>query len=210
MDKTLPRCLERPSIFRLKPESKLFLIGLFTVASYTDNKIPDDPEWLAEELRLPIKLIDFSPLIASGFLTEEHDASEVLAERQQVASDLMPSCSVSYSFSVSNSVSESSEAWPDEDLWIRTFIETQQRAFNGTHVPYLISYRYWNDLSEAVNGLSLQFLNTEFAKMALWLRDNPQKGPTPKGVRRFVATWLQKGAERERKAVPTAPRSYGR
>ena len=190
--------------FRLKPESKLFLIGLFTIASHTDNEIPDDPEWLAEELHLPIKLIDVSPLIAAGFLSEEERASNMLAERQQLASDLMPSCSVSISDLSDLNLERNKESllWPDDDLWLKTFIETQQHTFNGTHVPFLTNHKFWDDVSEAVNGLAPAFITAEFAKMSIWLTDNPQKAPTPKGVRRFVAGWLQRAADQERRNTP--------
>jgi len=97
------------AFFRLKPESKLLLIGLFTVASHCDNSIPDDPEWVAAELKLPLKLIDFSPLVAAGFLLVEQDASEPSLDSEQSASEALATCypsRASVSVSVSNSVSE--------------------------------------------------------------------------------------------------------
>src|SRR5260370_31674523 len=54
------------AFFRLPDAVKAHLIGLFALAARLDNRIPDDPEWLAHELCAfgPLAL---APLVASGF-----------------------------------------------------------------------------------------------------------------------------------------------
>jgi len=62
------------AFFRLPDVVKAHLIGLFALAARLDNRIPDDPEWLAHEL-CASEPIDFPALLASGFLVPEHPAS---------------------------------------------------------------------------------------------------------------------------------------
>jgi hypothetical protein len=62
------------AFFRLPDAVKAHLIGLFALAARLDNRIPDDPEWLAHEL-CASEPIDFAALLASGFLIPEHPAS---------------------------------------------------------------------------------------------------------------------------------------
>jgi hypothetical protein len=68
------------AFFRLPDVVKAHLIGLFALAARLDNRIPEDPEWLAHEL-CASEPIDFAALIASGFLVpEEHAASSAQAD----------------------------------------------------------------------------------------------------------------------------------
>jgi hypothetical protein len=67
------------AFFRLPDAVKAHLIGLFALAARLDNRIPDDPEWLAHEL-CASEPIDFGALVASGFLIPEDPASVAQAE----------------------------------------------------------------------------------------------------------------------------------
>jgi len=91
------------------------------------------------------------------------------------------------------------EEWPPEDLWLRKFLTEQQKTFNGVHLPYLLDYGFWERTGIGINGLSLPMLEREFAKMGNWLADHRSRTPLPKGVRRFVAGWLERSADRERR-----------
>jgi len=62
------------AFFRLPDATKAHLIGLFALAARLENRIPEDPEWIAHEL-CASEPIDLSTLIASGFLVPEHQAS---------------------------------------------------------------------------------------------------------------------------------------
>lgn len=66
------------AFFRLPDALKAHLIGLFALAARLDNRIPDDPEWLAHEL-CASERIDLAALVASGFLVPEHHASAAVA-----------------------------------------------------------------------------------------------------------------------------------
>jgi hypothetical protein len=88
------------AFFRLPDATKAHLIGLFALAARLDNRIPDDPEWLAHEL-CASEAIDLEALIASGFLLPEHLASDPNHECERPA----PS-SVSVSVSDSDLIRE--------------------------------------------------------------------------------------------------------
>jgi hypothetical protein len=62
------------AFFRLPDALKAHLIGMFALAARLDNRIPDDPEWLAHEL-CASEPIDLGALFASGFLIPEPAAS---------------------------------------------------------------------------------------------------------------------------------------
>ena len=51
----------------LHDDSKLLLISLFLLASRTQNKIPNDEDWIKNKAMLEIK-VDLNPLIDSGFI----------------------------------------------------------------------------------------------------------------------------------------------
>jgi uncharacterized protein YdaU (DUF1376 family) len=86
-------------------------------------------------------------------------------------------------------------AWPADDLWLLELLKKQNfLEANG----YLHDYEWWNNVSQAVNGIEPEFLEREFAKMGAWLRENPQRMPTTKGMRRFIRTWVEKAKEHRR------------
>lgn len=91
--------------------------------------------------------------------------------------------------------------WPADALWLRGFLETEQRAFSDPAGSRLLDYAWWDATSVAINGVSRSILETEFARMQAWFAENPTRRPTPKGARRFVRTWLERAAEQERRHV---------
>jgi hypothetical protein len=48
--------------------SRYLYIGLLILCSETDNKVCNDPSWIAQRLSVPISEIDLKPLYRSGFL----------------------------------------------------------------------------------------------------------------------------------------------
>ena len=68
----------------LQDASKLLLIELWLLASQLDNKIPNDPKWLARQLPYNGE-IELKPLIDMGFIILVQDASKPLAECKQSA-----------------------------------------------------------------------------------------------------------------------------
>ena len=96
------------------------------------------------------------------------------------------------------SFAEPELSWPENWRWLHQFISNQNGAFPKDR--FLI-FSWWDDISYACGGLSKEFLETEFAKMRVWICDNPRREPTPKGYRRFVASWLQRAYERERRYI---------
>ena len=92
------------AFFRLPDALKAHLIGLFALAARLDNRIPDDPEWLAHEL-CASEPIDLTALAASGFLIPERQASGPVASGEPADTSSV-SDSASDSTSVSDSVLE--------------------------------------------------------------------------------------------------------
>lgn len=202
-----------------KSKAHLMLIWLL-VSQRNDRRIPDDPRWVANRIGSTDK-VDLQILVAGGWLIPaeilEKPASKLLEHFQNGASnpldqnknrkeeeeknhrnDSPPSCADA----------DSAEQWADAP-WLLNFLN-QQHTFNGNKLPRLKQYAYWSDLSEAINGVDESFLTAEFAKMANWLRDNPRRAPTDKGVRRFVASWLQKAADRRRQEKTSGNQNYQR
>lgn len=90
--------------------------------------------------------------------------------------------------------------WPKEDLWILDLIsDPKLLPLSAQITDRLKDHEWWERTAEACNGLDPQFLRRELAKMANWLTDNPQRRPTARGIRRFVANWLIRAYEQERR-----------
>lgn len=100
----------------------------------------------------------------------------------------------------SAATSASPEAEFKDSAWLISFLK-EQTTFNGNLLPKLIHHDFWADVSDVCNGIDANFLRVEFARIAIWIRDNPRRAPTPKGIRRFVAGWLQRAAEQRRRKV---------
>lgn len=69
---------------RLQDASKAHLVGLWLLASRTDNLIPYDLPFIAQTIRATTAL-DVDELVSSGFIGVYDDASGLLAECLQVA-----------------------------------------------------------------------------------------------------------------------------
>jgi hypothetical protein len=80
--------LENYDYTALPDHSKAHLIGLWLLASRTDNKIPADPKWLANKLSASTD-VDLKSLADAGFI-QYHGASKSLAERSAVCTDSVP------------------------------------------------------------------------------------------------------------------------
>jgi len=88
--------------------------------------------------------------------------------------------------------------WPEQELWLKDFLE-KQNYLNGDYKSQLLVYEWWDQVSVAVNGIDEALLEREFAKMAAWISENPNRKPTAKGIRKFVRGWLERAYEKERK-----------
>lgn len=69
---------------RLHDASKMHLIGIWILASKTDNRIPCDPEWIGQRIGATAK-VDLEVLVSAGFLLFESGTSTPLASRKQKA-----------------------------------------------------------------------------------------------------------------------------
>jgi hypothetical protein len=76
--------LDDPEFIALGEQDRLHYIMCILIASRCDNRIPNDPSYLARMMRLPGE-IDVTPLIDAGFLiaSRKHRAIKPLAVREQ-------------------------------------------------------------------------------------------------------------------------------
>jgi hypothetical protein len=96
--------------------------------------------------------------------------------------------------------------WPADGFFIRDFL-AQQTFFDSHFDPEILpkvkdkldDAQWWEDLSHAVNGLDGETLHRNFAAISVWMHDHPQRIPTARGLRSFIARWFQGAAEDERK-----------
>lgn len=96
-----------------------------------------------------------------------------------------------------------SPSWPEEGLFVKDFLEQEPYLRPHYNEPILATLlncpQWWESVAESVNGLSTERLNREFAKMGAWMTENPRRKPTPKGLKTFIRSWLERAYERERK-----------
>lgn len=99
--------------------------------------------------------------------------------------------------------------WDADDIWLLDLIKSPSYLhLNALELSALDDAHWWTLVAESVNGLDAPFIRKQFASMSAWLIENPRRRPTPKGWKKFMRGWLERGAERERKATPTQPRRW--
>lgn len=86
--------------------------------------------------------------------------------------------------------------FPDDWKWLEVLVKQQNGGFPTDR---FLDFQWWDAVSYTCGGLSKEFLEREFASMKRWLMDNPGRQPTPKGYRRFVAGWLERSHDKERR-----------
>lgn len=95
-------------------------------------------------------------------------------------------------------------AWPQQDQWLRTFLENEKALWTYYDKALLtdkdfFNHEYWELVSKCCNGLDVGFLRKSFAQMQRWFLDKPSRKPLPRNLRRYVGDWLERDAERERR-----------
>jgi len=75
------------------------------------------------------------------------------------------------------------DGWVEADRDILAFLKDQKA------VPFecLDDPKWWEGISDIINGIDFPFLKREFGRMQAWLQENPGKRPaTSGGWKRFV------------------------
>lgn len=90
--------------------------------------------------------------------------------------------------------------WDNSTIWLKQFLEEKQTTFVGIEAKRLLSnLGWWLAVDDATHDIiDPYFLETEFAKMKVWMLENPSKAPKENVVLRFVHNWLQNVARRKR------------
>jgi hypothetical protein len=68
----------------LQDASKAHLVLIWLLASRYENRVPNDPEWIARKIGATTP-VDIAALVSAGFVTVEQDASTPLAASEQPA-----------------------------------------------------------------------------------------------------------------------------
>ena len=142
----------------------------------------------SEPVRTPSSELDWTPS------SELYIGTEITTENTEDnnANALFPGATNSHP----NGSEPVASGWPDSDRWLLGYLETQTIL---TIIDLPLDHRWWDSVSIACSGISESFLDVQFAKMQSWLIENPARKPTPRGVRRFVRTWLERAHEKERR-----------
>ena len=70
-----------------------------------------------------------------------------------------------------------------------TIMEFPTNRFNTSQETFAISEKYIAELTEVYPNVNIM---AELKRIGLWLKDNPAKRKTLKGMRRFISAWLDK------------------
>ncbi|MCC7202427.1 MAG: hypothetical protein IT393_07200 [Nitrospirae bacterium] len=90
--------------------------------------------------------------------------------------------------------------WPEDVIAqeLLNFLRAQ-KYFPTYPQGHLLAYRWWDNVSQIVGGIDIVWIEKEFAKMSNWIyHEKPHKKPTPKGLMRFIRSWLERAYEKER------------
>lgn len=99
-----------------------------------------------------------------------------------------------------------SGSWSESLRFVKLFLENGAPPL--THPELLLDNDWWVDLFDSIHGFDHAFLQEEFAKMSLWLNDNPRRRPLVKAAsyRKFVRNWFGRAHERRRRFAPQSKR----
>lgn len=152
--------------------------------------------WIASQS--PIKVLNYAEL------HNTRDANKIPSGKNNIPSLTIPNHTVpnqnnnTLTSIIPLSQKSAPAAWPESDLWILRFLETQ--SLLALPASALKDPKWWEQVSYATNGIDLQFLEKEFAKMGAWVGENPARKPTKDaGWKRFVRGWLERSYEKERR-----------
>lgn len=86
-------------------------------------------------------------------------------------------------------------AFDAEDEWLKKFLlSTRLIEFRDGEREALMDPKWWELLSVACESIDLRFLESEFAKIGMWLKTNRHRRPT----KRFISNWLEKASSRRK------------
>jgi hypothetical protein len=190
-----------PSFFSLSDHNKLSTIGLLTIASETDNKIPLDGKWIRSRLSIS-KAPDFNALFASGFIEPIEDN----------ASTLLATCTTNIE---DRSIVETE---------VQIYRDTEEQSNNSrsdskseSSEPAVISLPLVDKSDHHLTAADLAELSKlypgvdpeqELLKAKGWLIANPVRRKTPRGIARFIHGWLSRAQDRSRNSAGANGKSY--
>jgi len=193
-----------PEFFSLTDSCKLLYIGLLTIASETENKIPLNPRWIQTRLAIS-EPIDITDLIDTGLIVMQH-ASKSLAKRYCRVRDRdrdrstekeETSDEVSFCAETNESVRSTPAAPPENSIPEKISDEpsepedqiTCKFPCDGKKPFYQVSEKYIARMQTLYHGIDVR---EETLKALAWVENNPGRRKTHDGMTRFLGNWYSR------------------
>lgn len=173
--------------YRLKDSTKYLAIGCFLLASQYDNKIPFDPDWITKELSL-YESPDWQELVESEFIIPiDCDASNMLATCLQHASNMLARDRVEKSREEKRNTLVQGDS--DESLSQAADDVFCDLPAIGKQKLYIVNKSYISEMANLYPGIDVE---KETLRAKGWLLNNPKRGKTASGMKRFLGSWFDR------------------
>lgn len=173
-----------PNFYELNDSDKLYVIGCFTLASETDNKIQASAKWMQKRLSIS-KAPNIKALLASGFLEPIGvDASTVLATCYCRDRSTETDSASNASANMRSASKEAASTPPQQPIISLPLADKSE---------YHLTRADLTELSNLYPGVDPE---KELLKAKGWLIANPTRRKTPRGIARFLHGWLGRAQDR--------------
>ena len=190
--------LEKYEFGCLQDASKAHLMQIWLLASRTGNRMPYDPRWIGNRINATGK-VDLDELQAAGFIHLFPDASNPLATRLHVAAPEGETEGETEGEGEHHLRGAGKPASTPAPFILLPLAKNGDEA--EIHAHQLDEWR------EAYPGVAIE---QELRHMRQWCLNNPTKRKTPRGIGKFITTWLAKEQNRgggNGRGPPTPKRS---
>ena len=185
--------LEDADLARLPDAAKYHMVGLWLLASRTDNHIPADPEFIASRINAKTP-VDLSALLASGFI-ENDSACDMLASGKHADSEPQAKC-----------LTETEQRRAEKRQTRGDKPAAAPPAFSGQILK--VTAKQHEAFKQAFPQVDLE---TEYRKADSWLLNHPERHIKRFGA--FTQNWLNRAVPEvtrppEDDKIPIAPLPY--
>jgi len=189
---------------RLQDASKAHLVLIWLLASQMENRIPNDPKWIAQRIGSTSK-VDVEELQTIGFIKIVQSDSNALADCKQdgigetEAEAYKPDRDRDIKDSCAEPLTPSTPDEPESPI-LKFPVIGKEKTFS----VYRSDIEEWKETYLGVDVLM------EVKKCRQWNVDNPTKRKTIKGIRTHISSWLGRAQDgssnRGRRQPPNTPR----
>jgi hypothetical protein len=186
--------MEDPEFARLSDAAKFHLIGIWLLASRTENRVPADAEFIGSRINAETA-VDLQALLAAGFL-EKDDASNLHPNENNKNTD---ACKLLDQIREEKNRTEKEQKRGEKPA-------APPPAFSGEILR--ITVKQDQAFKQAFPQVNLE---TEYRKMDSWLIAHPERHMKRQGA--FAHNWLSRTEPETKRApaddqIPIAPRPF--